>query len=130
MTYIGKFPDSKNPRRDLVLLVAFLSVLIGGAFLIQYRKDLLLKNHIETSAIVKSKSSKYRLGTRIYIEYTKGNEIVQSESIKNSDCYDQLIVGDSVRIKYSVESPEIVDFIDCNPINRGAKDKWWKKKTE
>lgn len=110
--------QNRNPKKELLVFVLVLILMGSIAWLLQSNRKNLLEDYIVNTGRVKSKSSSYLGRDLIFIEHKVQGELIESNGFQKEDCFDGLRVGDSVKIKYSKSSPNVVDITDCEPMNR------------
>lgn len=93
----------------------FLIPIALGCFIIvrDYIRSVNLKNYEIVGGVVLYKAETYPIGNTIGVEFTLNGKKIESIRFNPGDCFYSLNEGDSVLIKYAIDSPEIVELVDC-----------------
>jgi len=123
---ISNFNQLSNKEfkiKDLIHLILFVTILFGGVFI----RDLYYKSKLEenknTIAIIDKKSKEYLGNYRLYFKYRVFKRNIISDDISEQKFFNQLNIGDTILIKYSIEDPSISKVVDfCYMKKHRGKD--------
>ena len=107
--------DTKNfqPKRDLLAIALFVGILVSYVFLNKSCEKELLEDSSEIHGVIVDKTGGFKRHELIYVSYFINGEKFVSKGIKNRECYASFNIGDTVLVKYSIESPRIARIVNC-----------------
>ncbi|MES2798608.1 MAG: hypothetical protein V4638_01210 [Bacteroidota bacterium] len=109
---------SQTKKSDILWLILFVVVLVGIAYTLEFRRSKLLEKFDTTSAMVTSISpGGYKSQVKIYVTYKINGRKYESDCSGHlgwKKCFDNLTIGATIRIKYSLKDPEVVSILDCD----------------